>query len=1045
MNYSFYNKIILRTPLNPVKTEFSEEELRELYGQESISEALFLASPDLHNECQKWLEGIVLDEDDRVKMSLLKYASRLHTRPTPFGLFAKCSIAKWGAKTEIKIDHKRLFRSTKLDMNFSCQLAYLFSKDSLVQPYLLFFPNNSLYEIQDEIRYTEYYYKNETRAYRISSIDNSDYIQALLKAAESGAAINDLIDVLKLMDEEVTSEEAEQFILQLIEAQILTSEMEPSVSGEETLNDVLITLERIWDTTQNEKLKNYIEFLKSIKKELGLIDGNLFNSVEKYKKLAKSLDQLAISYKLGKLFQTDLFEATNEANIIGYDVQKSLKRALRIVNKMTPRSEGKPQLMEFKNRFYERYQDTEVPLLIALDNETGIGYARNNNKTGDSNPLVHDLAIPGEVADSRDQKWQKFDSFLMGKLTAAYQNNEQIIHMEEKDLGSFEEDWSSLSDSISTIFSHVDNGKILLKSTGGTSAVNLLGRFGAGHSEIKNIMDEISEHEKALKPNAILAEIVYLPRARTGNVLARPQFRDYEIPYLAKSFLPRTNQIQLEDLYLSIDNNQQIKLRSKRLNKEVIPRLANAHNYSSKSLPIYHFLCDLQNRNQPNGIFFDWGNLSTEFKFFPRVQVENVILAPATWKLNKNDVKSLLAKGVDIIKEVAQLKEKWKLPDLISFTEGDNELLVNLKNQLSLKIFLKSIKNKPLIVLKEFLFQSKNDFKCEQDSTQTFANECIAILTKNQVAKEEVEERVEVVERFSESSNLNVQRDFAIGSEWLYYKVFCGLKTADEILTKIVKPLTEKWRKAGLIKNWFFIRYGSPDFHLRIRFQLCNKQDLGIVISDFHEHCSNYIESKLIWKLETDGYQRELERYGSNTIEIAEQIFYYDSANIISVLELLDEGLEGEKVKWLYTLKLIDALLDAFQFDLIRKKNLMTRLRNGFGEEFNMNKHLNKQIDKKYRAHKDEIHDLFNDDSDLAEEFAPLFDLLKLKMTNIQPLITTILAEFNEAENAVLENQISSYMHMSINRIFRSKQRLHELVIYDFLRKKYSTDYGRKN
>ena len=149
-----------------------------------------------------------------------------------------------------------------------------------------------------------------------------------------------------------------------------------------------------------------------------------------------------------------------------------------------------------------------------------------------------------------------------------------------------------------------------------------------------------------------------MPESRIGNILLRPVLRNYEIPYLGKSAMPVENQIQVADLMVSVKNGK-IILRSQKLNKEIIPRLSTAHNYSFNALPVYQFLCDLQTQHfEKSGFGFNWGSLSTSYKFLPRAEYKNVILARAKWQLLKSDLQVLLDdKNPDYLKNIAEYFE----------------------------------------------------------------------------------------------------------------------------------------------------------------------------------------------------------------------------------------------------------------------------------------------------------------------------------------------------------------------------------------------------
>lgn len=290
----------------------------------------------------------------------------------------------------------------------------------------------------------------------------------------------------------------------------------------------------------------------------------------------------------------------------------------------------------------------------------------------------------------------------------------------------------------------------------------------------------------------------------------------------------------------------------------------------------------------------------------------------------------------------------------------------------------------------------------------------------------------------------SVQRTFILGDEWLYYKFYTGPKTADIILTRMVKPLAEHLLESGAIDKWFFIRYADPKIHTRVRFHVTNPQALLETIRLVNAQTKEFIKQDLIWKIQVDSYQREIERYGIRSMEMGETLFFHDSRMIVEMLDMI-EGDEGERIRWLFSLRAVDSLLSDFQYSMEEKYDLVTRLRENFGSEFGMNRSLKDQLEKKFRADRKEINDLLNPSTDQDSVMLPLFDLIAQKSRDGQPIVEEILKLYNNKEpNPFLLNDLmASYSHMMINRMFKSKQRMHEMVMYDFLHRYYKSELAR--
>jgi thiopeptide-type bacteriocin biosynthesis protein len=289
-----------------------------------------------------------------------------------------------------------------------------------------------------------------------------------------------------------------------------------------------------------------------------------------------------------------------------------------------------------------------------------------------------------------------------------------------------------------------------------------------------------------------------------------------------------------------------------------------------------------------------------------------------------------------------------------------------------------------------------------------------------------------------------IARTFSLGSEWLYYKLYCGVKTGDTILTDVIKPLTEQLIKEGLIDSWFFIRYADPEIHIRVRFHFTDTQQIGSVIGLFQNAIKKYEENGLIWKTQTDTYQREIERYGESAMLLGEQIFYYDSKCIVDMLDLID-GDDGEEIRWLFAIRAVNELLSNFNYSFEEKRELLEDLKTGFALEFNMNKALKMQVDKKFRTHRKSIVDILDTKNDEGSELEELFEILNERSSKIKPIVNQILNLHKNNELPLsLNDLLASYIHMLLNRLFKNKQRLHEMVVYDLMWRTYRSEIAKQ-
>lgn len=986
-NISSLNETIVRSSLNSFYKVFdiSEEFLIEEFKNTNFKEVIFLASPILFEEVQKLIENKSTDKK-KVFISLAKYYQRYCTRCTPFGVFSAISVIPLKEKTIV--NYSQLKRKTRIDNFFISQFIQIVEKKEEFREGLKYKLNSSFYDLKESYRYIESQILTYQKKYEILSIEKDIYVEKLVNNARSYEKFNHYVECL--VDDEISYDDSKDFINLLIDNQILISNLEPSVVTDDPLSEILKVLNEI-NATNVDFFINVVENIQSI---LNQIDNEIF-SLDTYEKLYNEIDKLEIDYNKSKLVQVDCYlDAENSS--LNNEVFSQILDLLPILNKnyIKPKS----NLDSFIETFSKRYDTTIQPLTVVLDPDLGIKYPQNFHK----NELT-----------SKD-----IDIFKI-----LYDNiGNDVLYLDDKDIKKLNIDEDNMQASFNAIFSLVkleDEEMINFDLVGGNSANDLFGRFTHLNENIFELVDKIAKHEIDFYEDFIIAEILHLPESRTGNILFRKKIYDYNISYLANSTLDEEFEINIQDINIQIVENI-VFLVSKKHNKYIIPRLNNAHNYDASTLPIYRFLCDIQNQSKIRGLSFDFGKILNNISVFPRVVYKNIIVFPKSWVLESNDLKTLKENFLE-----KKFETKFELPKTFLLVNGDNNLFVNVDNDLSVLCFLDEIKNKNRIILREYFLPSDN---IKNIHGEVCSNEFhLPLVNKNKSLKAPKKEY-----------SLKRKDSFSDSEDWIYFKIYGGSKLLEKIL---ISNIDKFINNLGLdINKWFFIRYYDEEYgyHLRIRFLPSDHSSRNRIFNSFINEINYYVKNEYVFKFSIDAYRRENSRYVIENfdIEYSESFFHHDSVYNLEILKLSNMN---NDLRIIIGMLNIEYLLNAVEYNIDQKIEFTSSLRESFYKEFGEQKSHAEFLKNKYRDSKKLIDEVFPFYSK-SNSYYQLHEIHKSRNLQTKNIFDVLRKNEFHKINFIL----SSYFHMSLNRLFMKDNRWNEFVVYDFLSKYYKSIKSRQ-
>ena len=1004
---------VLRRPLLPVEVYYSlhedlesgvalEDALRKVFSQPLCQEALFYASSALHRQLLDWLNK-GKPASDQLLLSLYKYLIRMTTRSTPFGLFAGVALGKWSTDTALLFEEDSHQKVVRLDANIVGEMLATITALPLIQQQLTYFINPTCWLSGDEIRYVGYADSDKQRSYFLNIAQNTVLMSLLVEQTRQGHSIPSLVTCL--CDEGIEPEAAVTYIHDLIDCQLLLPDLDINLTGQDMLRHLknqLLTLD------QSTFITGPLVQLERLLQE---------PSLEKY----AAVEELVSEFTdvLDKdLIQCDVLFPSIDLRIeraIGDQISQCIQALIGLND-----TQEAPTLTLFKQRFYGRFEEQEIPLLMALDPDLGIGYDHAHEDVSPwlDNVSWHEpLSTSAPIGGSSEKLFHVYNEAL--------RTGEFCIKLTECEIAELIKDQPNvpLPASVYALGSLLnpsgqpltsENFLFYLTLAGGPSAGNLLGRFAHLSPAIAQKLEHCLTEEQQAYPDAILAEIVHLPENRTGNVLHRPVLRPYEIPVLTASSVASDHQIPLDDLMISVPRGSTVVLRSKKLNRRIIPRLTTAHNFAH-GLAHYRFLCDLQHQEGVMSLRWNWGALQN-MPFLPRVQFNNLILSRARWLWSITDQET----NSSFADQWNHWQQKYQVPRYVMLAEFDNELLIDTSHSLGLRVLEQSSKRSKTLVLYECLWQKSDPIVTSVDGKHW----CHELLIPLQIDQFDTKS---LTYPLRSGTAHPVQRHFPPGSEWLYVKLYTGPTVAETFLHRYLPVLLQQLKNSGLLVNWFFIRYADPDWHLRLRFQ-CQPGD-SLALFSAVSNWLNELNAELNnpYRILYDTYHRELERYGETRIEVCETWFGMNSQLAIRFLKTIHTS-QDEWLRLYAGCRGVHELLSTWQISLPDQIKLITSWRDAFLEEFKVDKAMKKKMNDLFREKRSEFVDALLDDTRYRHIYEPSFEETTHHLDNTAQSDSLFRQHIPIA-------LLPDLTHLFINRLFTVDQRKHELMVYYYLTK----------
>lgn len=813
--------------------------IARLWSGDGIREAVLLASPVLGAQVEKLLSSSATDtpvkKRKRLHKALLKYAIRLSTRCTPFGLFAGVAVLPVGD------GHPVLGKSHIRHVRATGALTRRLLEGTRAMPQARLYRNPALTERADRLVVTVMRGIGDTHT--LASIRATGPARLAVDTAAGTATRQEIEQRVADAYPAAGSKKVQKLVDDLLQAEVLLCEAEHSAFDGDPLARVPDAVAGV--TEMRGAIARYSAASDPVD------DGSL-----------DALLQLCSAGRKAQEVQRDVhvdleLDASGRVSASVVEAARDAITALAATMAYLPAT---PALDEFNAGFAERYGNTLVPFLTAVDEELGIGY-----------PLPYEAVTgPGGAADDGLHGERRRD-LIARLLHRAAADGSDAVELTDADLASFAvPDGMPSSFDVMLRLHRTPTGLRATVAGLGVPGGSAVGRFTAVMPVARDFARRCVEFDTAwwaetTGGRGILCGVDYIAGADVINeIAATAQLHPVILAVNARPPRPAGTVLTLADIYLGYADGRVRTVLADGTPVSVRQLNMATASASAKAVRLLREISDAGTRVP----FWSWGEAEAVVNHLPAVRYRGVTLAEQRWRYPATAAITPAA-----------------LRDWITETGVSRYVLVGPRDT---RLHLDTHQPAHLdLLLDEITAGNRWLFRAPTPDQMGVVGDVGAAMHPAEAVVTVAAPRTSRAEPDLTGRPLHdpahdEHRLLVPGGAWTAFAITAASHSHDRILRAFADAFGD------LAGDWYFVRYRQDNRdQLRLRVRRPVAELTGVLAWLAEARLAGRIGDYTI-----PVYHRELERYGGpRSFPCYERLFCVETAHIIAMLPIIDLNL----------------------------------------------------------------------------------------------------------------------------------------------------------